>query len=195
VPFVEDMMQALQIQIDAFWYEILLLAAGLHWGALRAVLLAGYTVELVNRWLTEQAFAPLVAQTAAGLETAFSLTFVAALFVLGVTYALAGRRTRTPAATWSESPGHRGQKCQGAPRRVTEVFLVREQYWQHPYQACYPRRCHCGNGCHPRYAIHPLLSQLPSLHRHYLGITLQEPLQTPSNDTSVQPDSWDGSVF
>ena len=65
------------------------LAAGLHWEALRAVILAGYTVELVNRWLSEQAFAPLVAQTAAGFEVAFTLTFVVAMFVLGVTYLLA----------------------------------------------------------------------------------------------------------
>ncbi|MEO0560554.1 MAG: hypothetical protein AAF125_00470, partial [Chloroflexota bacterium] len=89
MPFVDDMMQALQIQIDAFWYNILLLAAGLHWGALRAVLLAGYTIELVNRWLAENAFAPLVGQTAASLQTAFNVAFVVAMLVLGVTYLLA----------------------------------------------------------------------------------------------------------
>ena len=89
MPFVDDMMQALQIQIDAFWYNILRLAAGLHWGALRAVLLAGYTIELVNRWLAENAFAPLVGQTAASLQTAFNVAFVVAMLVLGITYLLA----------------------------------------------------------------------------------------------------------
>ncbi|MEO0564833.1 MAG: hypothetical protein AAF125_22190, partial [Chloroflexota bacterium] len=89
MPFVDDMMQALQIQIDTFWYNILLLLAGLHWGFLRAVILAGYTIELVNRWLAENAFAPLITQTAAGLESAFNLTFVVAMLVLGITYTLA----------------------------------------------------------------------------------------------------------
>ena len=49
----------------------------------------GYTIELLNDWLTTQAFAPLIQQTGDSLRVATSLAFVVALFVLGVTYLLA----------------------------------------------------------------------------------------------------------
>lgn len=89
MPFVEDILRGVQLQIDAFWYSLLLTAAGVHWGAQRAAILAGHTISQVNEWLTSSAFAPLLDGTAQGLGLLFHLTFVVALFVLGVTYLLA----------------------------------------------------------------------------------------------------------
>ncbi|MBL8166387.1 MAG: hypothetical protein JNJ61_30660, partial [Anaerolineae bacterium] len=60
-----------------------------HWGVQKVVLLAGYTVKLVNQWLIENAFMPIIAQTNDSLGLALSWVFVVALLVLGITYLLA----------------------------------------------------------------------------------------------------------
>ena len=72
-----------------FWYNILLSLAGLHWSLLRGLILMGYTVELVNNWLIENAFIPLITQTNASLSVAINLAFVIAMLILGITYLLA----------------------------------------------------------------------------------------------------------
>lgn len=45
LPFVDDMMQALQIQIDAFWYNILLLVAVRHNGRTKWAVGKTYAVQ------------------------------------------------------------------------------------------------------------------------------------------------------
>lgn len=86
---VVDPLVGLREAIDAVTYNLILSLAGLHWSLLRGFIMMGYTVELVNDWLTQNAFAPLIAQTNASLSVAVSLAFVIALLVLGLTYLLA----------------------------------------------------------------------------------------------------------
>ena len=84
-----DIINGFQVQIDMFWYNILLSLAGLHWSLLRGLILMGYTIELVNNWLIENAFIPLITQTNASLSVAINLAFVIAMLILGITYLLA----------------------------------------------------------------------------------------------------------
>jgi len=89
MPIVDDVLNGLQIQIDTLWYNLLFSLAGMGWSVQRAFLMLGYTIELINQWLVDQAFTPLIAQTNASLQIAVSLAFVVALLVLGITYLLA----------------------------------------------------------------------------------------------------------
>ena len=89
MPIIDDILNGLQIQIDTLWYNLLLSLAGLGWSLQRAFLMMGYTIELMNRWLVDNAFTPLIAQTNASLQVAVSMAFIVALLVLGVTYLLA----------------------------------------------------------------------------------------------------------
>ena len=89
MPIVDDVLNGLQIQIDTLWYNLLFSLAGMGWSLERAFLMMGYTIELMNQWLVDHAFAPLIAQTNASLQMAVSLAFVVALLVLGITYLLA----------------------------------------------------------------------------------------------------------
>ena len=75
--------------IDELQYSIIALIAGIHWSLQEALLMAGYTVKLVNQWLIENAFMPIIAQTNNSLGMAVSVVFVVALLVLGITYLLA----------------------------------------------------------------------------------------------------------
>ncbi len=75
--------------LDELQYNLIVLIAGTHWGLQKAVLMAGYTVKLVNQWLIENAFVPLIAQTNDSLRVAVSWVFIVALLVLGITYLLA----------------------------------------------------------------------------------------------------------
>jgi len=75
--------------IDELQYSIIALIAGIHWSLQEALLMAGYTVKLVNVWLIENAFMPIIAQTNNSLGIAVSVVFVVALLVLGITYLLA----------------------------------------------------------------------------------------------------------
>ncbi|MEL6307609.1 MAG: hypothetical protein AAFQ52_05670 [Chloroflexota bacterium] len=84
-----DVIDAMQIQIDIFWYNILLSLAGMHWSILRGVILMGHTIELMNTWLIENAFVPLIMQTNSSLSLAMNLSFVIAMLMLGITYMLA----------------------------------------------------------------------------------------------------------
>lgn len=84
-----DILGGLQVQIDSFWYNILLSVAGLQWSLQRGFIMMGYTIELINEWLINEAFAPLIQQTNNSLSTAVSLVFVIAPLILGLTYLLA----------------------------------------------------------------------------------------------------------
>jgi hypothetical protein len=75
--------------IDELFYSVIVLIAGVHWSLQEAVLMASYTVKLVNQWLIENAFMPIIAQTNSSLGVAVSVVFVVALLVLGITYLLA----------------------------------------------------------------------------------------------------------
>ncbi len=75
--------------IDELQYSIIVLIAGIHWSLQEAVLMAGYTIKLVNQWLIENAFMPIIAQTNNSLGLALSWVFIVALLVLGITYLLA----------------------------------------------------------------------------------------------------------
>ena len=75
--------------IDELQYSLIALIAGIHWSLQEALLMAGYTVKLVNVWLIENAFMPIIAQTNNSLGIAVSVVFVVALLVLGITYLLA----------------------------------------------------------------------------------------------------------
>lgn len=75
--------------IDEFIYSIIVMLAGVHWSLQKALLMAGYTIKLVNQWLIENAFMPIIAQTNNSLGVAVSVVFVVALLVLGITYLLA----------------------------------------------------------------------------------------------------------
>ena len=75
--------------IDVFYYNMLLSMAGLQWSLQRGFIMMGYMVELINQWLVNEAFAPLIQQTNNSLSTAVSMVFVIALLILGLTYLLA----------------------------------------------------------------------------------------------------------
>ncbi len=75
--------------IDELFYSVIVLIAGVHWSLQEAVLMAGYTIKLVNQWLIENAFMPIIAQTNNSLSLAIGVVFVVALLVLGITYLLA----------------------------------------------------------------------------------------------------------
>ncbi|MAS35348.1 MAG: hypothetical protein CL610_15160 [Anaerolineaceae bacterium] len=75
--------------IDEFIYNVIVLIAGVHWGLQKAVIMAGYTIKLINQWLIENAFVPIIAQTNDSLRLAVSYVFIIALLVLGLTYMLA----------------------------------------------------------------------------------------------------------
>jgi hypothetical protein len=84
-----DILGGLRVAIDTFWYNLILSLAGLQWSLLRGFIMMGYTIELINRWLAANAFAPLIQFTNNSLQVAVSLAFVIALLVLGITYLLA----------------------------------------------------------------------------------------------------------
>ncbi|MCA9911857.1 MAG: hypothetical protein KC496_00845, partial [Anaerolineae bacterium] len=69
--------------IDTFYYNIILSLAELHWSLMRGLILMGHTIETINQWLIEQAFAPLIQQTNASLNVAVSFAFIIALLILG----------------------------------------------------------------------------------------------------------------
>jgi hypothetical protein len=84
-----DLLGGIQLQIDILWYNLLYSFAGLHWSILRGVVMMGYNIELLNHWLEEQAFSPLIAATNDSLRVAVGTAFLVALAVLGITYLLA----------------------------------------------------------------------------------------------------------
>ncbi len=75
--------------ISEFIYSLIVMLAGVHWSLQKAVIMAGYTIKLINQWLIENAFAPIIAQTNDSLRVAVSYVFIIALLALGLTYMLA----------------------------------------------------------------------------------------------------------
>lgn len=75
--------------MDEMLYSIIASLAGVHWGMQKAVLMAGYTVKLINQWLIQHAFMPIIGETNDSLRVAVNVVFVVALLVLGITYMLA----------------------------------------------------------------------------------------------------------
>jgi hypothetical protein len=89
MPIVDDVLNGLQVQIDTLWWNLMFALAGMGWSLQRAFLMMGYTIELMNQWLIDNAFTPLITQTNASLQVAVSISFIVALLVLGITYLLA----------------------------------------------------------------------------------------------------------
>lgn len=75
--------------IDELIYSVIVMIAGVHWSLQKAVIMAGYTIKLINQWLIENAFVPIIAQTNDSLRVAVSYMFIIALLALGLTYMLA----------------------------------------------------------------------------------------------------------
>ncbi len=89
MPWVDDILDGLQVQIDKLWYDLLHLLAVAGWTLQKGLFMMGHAIELANLWLIDHAFAPLIAQTNSQMRVTASLAFVIALFVLGITYLLA----------------------------------------------------------------------------------------------------------
>ena len=79
-----DVVGDLKRAIDTFYYNIVMSLAELHWSLLRGLILMGHTIETINRWLIEDAFAPLIQQTNASLSVAVSFAFLIALIILEI---------------------------------------------------------------------------------------------------------------
>jgi hypothetical protein len=75
--------------LDEVQYSLIVVMAGIHWSAQKALLMGGFTVKLINQWLIEHAFMPLIAQTNDSLRVAVGYVFVVALLALGITYLIA----------------------------------------------------------------------------------------------------------
>jgi len=89
MPWVDDILNGLQVQIDKLWYDLLHLLAVAGWTLQKGLFMMGHAIELANLWLAENAFAPLISQTNNQMRVTASLAFVIALIVLGITYLLA----------------------------------------------------------------------------------------------------------
>lgn len=89
MPWVDDILNGLQVQIDKLWYDLLHLLAVAGWSLQKGLFMMGHTIDLINLWLVNNAFAPLISQTNDQMRVTASLAFVIALFVLGITYLLA----------------------------------------------------------------------------------------------------------
>lgn len=88
-PLGVDIFDGVQSALDGFVYMAAFSLAGVHWTLLRAFIMMGHVIERVNIWLSDQAFVPLIAVNNAALQMAFTLAFVIALLVLGITYMIA----------------------------------------------------------------------------------------------------------
>jgi hypothetical protein len=89
MPWVDDILNGLQVQIDKLWYDLLHLLAVAGWSLQKGLFMMGHTIDLINLWLVNNAFAPLISQTNNQMRVTASLAFVIALIVLGITYLLA----------------------------------------------------------------------------------------------------------
>jgi hypothetical protein len=89
LPWVDDILEGLEVQIDGLWYDILRLLAVAGWTLQKGLFMMGHAIELANLWLVNSVFAPLIQQTNSQMRVSTSLAFVIALVVLGITYLLA----------------------------------------------------------------------------------------------------------
>jgi hypothetical protein len=84
MPWVDDVLNRLEVQLDKLWYDVLRLLAVAGWALQKGLFLMGHAIQLLNLWLVNNAFAPLIAQTNNQMRVTASLSFVIALLVLGV---------------------------------------------------------------------------------------------------------------
>jgi hypothetical protein len=89
MPWVDDVLEGLEIQVQKLWYDVLRLLAVAGWTLQKGLFMMGHAIELANLWLVEHAFAPLISHTNNQMQFTASIAFVIALFVLGITYLLA----------------------------------------------------------------------------------------------------------
>lgn len=89
MPWVDDILNGLEVQIDKLWYDLLHLLAVAGWSLQKGLFMMGHTIDLINLWLVNNAFSPLISQTNSQMRVTASLAFVIALIVLGITYLLA----------------------------------------------------------------------------------------------------------
>jgi len=89
MPWVDDILNGLEVQIDKLWYDLLHLLAVAGWSLQKGLFMMGHTIDLINLWLVNNAFSPLISQTNNQMRVTASLAFVIALMVLGITYLLA----------------------------------------------------------------------------------------------------------
>jgi len=75
--------------LDELQYTLIVMLAGVHWSVEKVLLLGGYTIKLINAWLINNAFVPIISQTNDSLRIAVSWVFIVALLILGITYLLA----------------------------------------------------------------------------------------------------------
>jgi hypothetical protein len=75
--------------LDELQYNLIVMLAGVQWSLQKALLMAGYTIKLINQFLIDNAFVPIISQTNASLRIAVGYVFIVALLVLGITYLLA----------------------------------------------------------------------------------------------------------
>ena len=59
MPWVDDVLDGLQVQIDKLWYDLLRLLALAGWTLQKGLFMMGHAIELANIWLVENAFGQL----------------------------------------------------------------------------------------------------------------------------------------
>ena len=53
MPWVDDVLDGLQVQIDKLWYDLLHLLALAGWTLQKGLFMMGHAIELANIWLVE----------------------------------------------------------------------------------------------------------------------------------------------
>lgn len=89
MPVVDDLIEAVGEIADAMVYDLIRYICEALWFLIKAGLILSYQIVSVDRWLSQNAFPPLIQGTNSGMRVAASMTFVLALFILGLTYLMA----------------------------------------------------------------------------------------------------------
>ncbi len=89
MPVVDDLIEAVSEIADGLVYDLIRTISEALWFLIKAGLVLSYQIVSVDRWLSQNAFPPLIQGTNNGMRVAASMTFVVALFVLGLTYLMA----------------------------------------------------------------------------------------------------------
>ncbi|GIK64267.1 MAG: hypothetical protein BroJett018_20610 [Chloroflexota bacterium] len=87
--WVDDLTQAIQFMIDGLWYDLLALHAQIQWFLMKVFFILGIVIDLMNDFMAEQAFAPLITQSNSQFGVAVSMSFTIAMMVLGMSYLIA----------------------------------------------------------------------------------------------------------
>lgn len=89
MPVVDDLIEAVSEIADGLVYDLIRTISEALWFLIKAGIVLSYQIVSVDRWLSQNAFPPLIQGTNNGMRVAASMTFVVALFVLGLTYLMA----------------------------------------------------------------------------------------------------------